>query len=249
MKVAIVDDDKQARKDVLEMIRRYVELREIKKTADTIRYVEFDSAESFLGKYKPGLFDIVAMDIYMDSRNEKLNGIETVRQLRLNGDDIPVIFITSSMEHILEGYQVFASGYIIKPVKEHEKEIINCFDHCLKEYLSRSNKVTFRTKENNINIALSDIIYIEYNAEHKIVVHINSNVSPILETKMGFNECKNLLSDERFIECYHKLLLNMDYVEQMDKEDFVLSDGTVIPISRRKKDQVKQQYTEYILNK
>lgn len=249
MKVAIVDDDKMARRGVLNMIRRYVELRKIKKTVDTVRYVEFDSAESFLDKYKPGLFDVVAMDIYMGKDGKRLNGMETVRHLRLNGDDVPVVFITSSMEHILEGYQVFASGYILKPVEEHEEEVISCFDHCLKNYLVKSNKVTFRTKGNYVNIAVSDIIYIDYNSDHNIVVHLNNSAVSLLETQMNFNECQKMLSDERFIECYHKLLLNMDYVEQMGKEEFILNDGSVIPISRRKKDQVGAQYMEYILNR
>lgn len=40
------------------------------------------------------------------------------KHLRRLGDDMPIIFVTGEREYILEGYEVEALHYLIKPVQE-----------------------------------------------------------------------------------------------------------------------------------
>ena len=42
-----------------------------------------------------------------------------------------------------------------------------------------------------------------------------------------------LLEDPRFLECHHRILVNMDMIASMGKEDFVLKNGAKVPISHR----------------
>ncbi len=43
--------------------------------------------------------------------------------------EVAIIFLTSSEEHILEGYRVYAAGYFIKPLAENKEEFTEALDH------------------------------------------------------------------------------------------------------------------------
>lgn len=47
-----------------------------------------------------------------------LNGIDTAAELRANGQDVPIIFLTSSREFAVESYEVKAFHYLLKPIDE-----------------------------------------------------------------------------------------------------------------------------------
>ena len=55
-----------------------------------------------------------------------------------------------------------------------------------------------------------------------------------------------LAQDVRFLECYHRLTVNMEQIEVMEENDFVLKNRAIMPISRRKKAEVKQAYLTYL---
>lgn len=73
----------------------------------------FASGEALLEAWRPHTFDLLLMDIYMDG----MTGVETVKQLRDRGEDLPVAFITSSTDHALDSYRLSALKYIEKPVR------------------------------------------------------------------------------------------------------------------------------------
>ena len=54
-------------------------------------------------------------------------------------------------------------------------------------------------------------------------------------------------NDSRFIECYHRILLNMDFIKYMDGENFILVDETKIPISQRKSKASKLKYMNHLI--
>ena len=72
MKIAIVDDDLQARRDLQQILQGC----EIKPVAESEMQL-FASGESFLVVFKPKEFQIVFLDICMDG----VNGIETARAM------------------------------------------------------------------------------------------------------------------------------------------------------------------------
>ena len=60
---------------------------------------------------------------------------------------------------------------------------------------------------------------------------------------------EHLMHDGRFLECYHRILVNMDKIERMEKEAFVLTNGAQLPISQRRRSAVRADYMQYLLNK
>lgn len=106
MNIAILDDSKEDLQQIRNVVSSYYESR---NTQANIRL--FSSAESFFKKYSPGVYDLVIMDIYMDT----MTGMDAARKLREADDPAALIFITSSDSYAVESYDVRASYYLLKP--------------------------------------------------------------------------------------------------------------------------------------
>lgn len=50
----------------------------------------------------------------------------------------------------------------------------------------------------------------------------------------------------QFLWCYRNCMVNMDYIKAMDSKDFILSTEERIPISRARKNEIRQAYANYL---
>lgn len=72
----------------------------------------FSDGGEFFASWHPGDFDVLLLDCYLSGTE---TGVDVARRVRLAGDDVPIIFVTSSVDFAVEGYDVGAVGYVIKP--------------------------------------------------------------------------------------------------------------------------------------
>ena len=96
MRIAIVDDLAEERALLKERLSRLLGLR-----GAEAELLEFESGESFLSAEKERRFTAAFLDIYMDT-------------------DCLLIFTTTSTDHALEGFQVRALHYLVKPFGDAE---------------------------------------------------------------------------------------------------------------------------------
>ena len=137
MNIAIADDrveDLQAAEDYL---LRYFSARHPEVMSD-LSISTFPSAEKFLEVFDPGRFDLLLLDIYM----EDMTGMEAAEAVRLKDDRVPIVFLTTSQDHLLEGYRVFASGYLMKPLRENAGEFNHTLDHVFKGLMQTERTIT-----------------------------------------------------------------------------------------------------------
>ena len=107
IRVAIVDDDEEYRLQEKDFINRYS-----KDTGEQFEIKTFNSGMDFISDYAP-VFDIVFLDIEMPL----LTGMETARRLRQIDDKICIVFITKMSKYAIEGYEVNAIDFVVKPIK------------------------------------------------------------------------------------------------------------------------------------
>jgi DNA-binding LytR/AlgR family response regulator len=92
-----------------------------------------------------------------------------------------------------------------------------------------------------------NILYVDIDWQHKLCLHMaNRDISVSLPYE---GTAALLLEDPRFLECHHRILVNMDMIASMGKEDFVLKNGAKVPISHRKAKEAKQAYMHYMAHK
>ncbi len=109
MRIAIVDDLAAERALLKDRLEQQLQRRNVQ--ADIL---EYESGETFLEAARKAPFTAAFLDIYMDG----MTGMEAAKKLRKTDTDCLLVFITTSTDHALEGFQVRALHYLVKPFTE-----------------------------------------------------------------------------------------------------------------------------------
>ena len=242
MNIAIVDDEKIELEAAENYLKNYLteNWSEINFTIQI-----FSSAKNFLEVFKPGLFQLIVLDICMP----EIDGLQTAQVIRARGDDdANIVFLTANDDFILSGYRVFAVGYFMKPITNHAEEFAKTFEHIFREIRKKTPELPLNVSGAKISVSLRNILYVDIDYRHKLCVYLVDGKKFV--TSKNYSEVQSvLLADERFLECYHRIIVNMDYIKSMEPDDFILMDGTSIPISQRKKKEVKVKFIRYFAHK
>ena len=106
--------------------------------------------------------------------------------------------------------------------------------------------VTLKGSGLDVAIPFKSIKFIDIDWQHRICIHLaDKNLYPSVSYEKIWSELQN---DSRFIECYHRIIVNMDFIKYIEDEDFILRDETRIPISQRKSRDSKRKYMQHLLN-
>ncbi|MEG0378174.1 MAG: response regulator, partial [Eubacterium sp.] len=119
MRIAVVDDLPADRAWLAKKLKDYMDKRAIAYTL-----FPFASGEDFLESAKCARFDIVFMDIYMNG----MTGIQTADALRYLDMDCKLVFLTTSEEHLRQGYSMNPCHYLIKPPKD--EDFLRAMENC-----------------------------------------------------------------------------------------------------------------------
>ena len=238
MNIAIVDDEKIELEAAENYLRNY-----LTENWSELNFViqTFSSAEDFLNAFKPRRFQLVILDIRMP----EIDGLQLAQIIRARGDDdANIVFLTGSDDFVLSGYRVFAVGYFTKPITNHAEDFAKTFEHVFRTIREKNPEIILNVAGAEVPVPLRNILYVDIDYRHRLCVYLADGKKFV--TANNYSEVQPaLLADERFLECYHRIIVNMDYIKSMESDDFNLLDGTSIPISQRKKKEVKVKFIKY----
>lgn len=106
IRIGVVEDDPAACQRVLDYLNQY---RSETGTEFTISV--FDDGEQIVEKYTP-IYDILFLDIEM----QHMDGMAAARRIRERDDSVVIVFITAAPQYAINGYEVQALSYLLKPV-------------------------------------------------------------------------------------------------------------------------------------
>ncbi len=234
--IAICDDNAADRRKLHETIKNYLGQQGIKA-----KFFAYDNPDKLNSVIESNMmrFDIIFLDIIMD----EMNGITCARIIRKQDKLVNIIFLTSSTDYVYEGYEVNATGYLVKPIKidqlarvmeraiaqieNVEKASICITCRGVTQRIPTSNILYLESENNKVNIVLAK-------TEEKISVY----------TKL--DEFEQILLSNLFIRSHKSFLVNFLYIEKYEIDRFELNNGTVIPISRKNKDKVKESFYTHL---
>ncbi len=203
LQIALCEDQAKEREQLAGMIRL---------GAIPAAVMTFASGEAFLAAYRPGRFDLVFMDIYMDG----ISGVEVVRRLRQLDSELPVVFVTASLEHALEGYRLEVARYLEKPVSQ--KEIDSALLLAWEKQKQQSGlAVTLRGKE--FLLEPDRLICAEQKA-HYLLLHYLGNRTEQVRGRL--DELAPQLAAFPFFRCHKSYLVNLAHVVSIDRELLLL---------------------------
>lgn len=233
MKIAVLDDEKFYRDDVKTKIENYQ-----KDHLDvTLKVDVFEDAEQFLKTFMDKTFDLVYLDIKL---NEK-NGMNIAQIIYNTKPSCMIIFITSYMEYFNESFTVHAFQYMKKPI---ETEFFNReLTRAIQEYQFNNKSFIFPTTQGNTVIEMGNIIYIE-------TAYSDYKICGVDEYYYG--RCKTvkkiskILLEYNFFRVQRSFIVNLAHIKSYDRESIIMSNGDIIPISRKKYKEFEKRFHKYI---
>ena len=226
MRIAIVDDDIQ----MYDRLHAY--LNEL--LGDSSEIIGFPSGEEFLFAWKPGAFDLIILDIFMD----RLTGMDVAREIRKTDRDVRIVFSTTSNEFASESYEVNACYYLHKPFgRDRVKAMLDRID------LAEIEKMRTAKLPDGTSVRLRNIIYVDF-ASHRVTLHCRHNDDTVVRASLS--EIEPLLCAYPYFFSPSKgIIVNFYEVTAQTGDTFTMSDGRSIPISRRKAKEVLEAYSTF----
>ena len=167
MKIAVCDDDKIVREQIISLIRNEFPNAEI---------VYFETGEDMIKSKED--FVISFLDVQMG----EVSGIDVAKHIRevqekKDREKSIIIFVTGYREYMEDAFDVNAFHYLLKPIDE--KKFHDIFSRALKEAFAKTEQkkrsVIVKCNGMQKKILLKDIYYIE-SSNKKVVFHTKDDV-------------------------------------------------------------------------
>ena len=166
LRIAIAEDEEICAQKLQEYIRRYAGERGLEAAVTWFRD-GLELAEGYVPKW-----DILFLDIQMGH----LDGMETARRIRRQDPDVTLVFITNLARYAIEGYEVDASDFILKPL-EYDRFRVRMDKLIPRLARKRGAFVVLPLAEQKIRVAVEDILYAEV-VDHDLSVVTTTRSCP-----------------------------------------------------------------------
>ena len=199
----------------------------------------YASGEEMLKDFAPKVFQIVFMDIIMD----KLNGIETARQLRLEDTELLIVFTTTSSEYAFQSFSIHPFDYVLKPYSR--KEVDKVLDEALRILTANDPTVTIKAARSEYTIPLRLISAVVSNSHN---VEINLVDGKCISSTMTFRQAEKLFAeDSRFLLCNRGIIVNMSQISAQEDGVFIMKIGERYPIRVMGQSKITAAFSQYLI--
>lgn len=236
IKIAICDDEVPELAFAHELVRKYVSRHQ----RDEIEISTFSAPLELLANIdEQGRFDILLLDVYMSG----MLGTDAARELRHLGDEVEIIFITNSLDHSLEAFEVDAVQYLVKPYGE--ERLFAALDKIMGGKLVDNRVVvTLKTIDGITRLEPRDVVFTETGRNNYQIIHTIQGKT--MEVRMTASELFVLLSQNKFfIRCGVSLSVNLKYVRQISKDVITFDTGECLPYPYRAYQKLKEEFLRF----
>ncbi len=195
--IAIIEDDDRDAGNLSSVLERYAE-----ETGEPIQIQRFQDAEAFLTRYRP-VFDIVFMDIKLGEGG--INGMAAAKRLRKLDANVALIFTTSMARYAVNGYEVDALDYLLKPVDYYKVKMR--MDRLGRTKSDKKIYAVVSCDGNLKRIPASELYYVEV-LDHTLVFHTKDEE---LSGRGTLREVEKTLAPAGFVRCSISYLVNLNH--------------------------------------
>ena len=170
--------------------------------------------------------------IFLDIQMPGISGLQFVKSLK---NPPMIIFVTAYKEHAVEGFELDAVDYLLKPVS-FERFLKAC--NKAQELFNLHQKPQGREEHpgyffvyveyNQVKVTIADILYIEAMKDY-VKIFVTSSAKPVI-TKMSLKALEEKLAPHRFVRIHKSYIVSVDKVTAV-KRDLVCIAHTELPLS------------------
>lgn len=238
IRTIVVDDEKNGRENLKGFLDTYCKevavIAEACSATDAIRLIE---------KLRP---DLLFLDIEMPEGN----GFEVLRHF--DDPSFQVIFVTAYNQYAIQAIRFSALDYLLKPINIIELQAaVKRFNKQNHDYFKQIElfKSNYFQPSSEKKIALTFADKIEFVSIPRIIkckgegsyTHFFTEDGKEFIASKPLSEFEKLLKDFHFARTHKAWVVNVSHVESFIKTEgghLKMTDGTIVPVSRRKKDTV-----------
>ena len=223
-KIALCDDEAALLRLVSGLVGEWAAARQIVCGIET-----FPSAEAFLFQYQEDKsYDILLLDIEMTG----MDGVTMAKAVRREDETVQIIFLTGYSDYILEGFEVAALHYLMKPVNGEK------FDQVLTRAVSRLARnepfLTLELPGETVRVPLPEIRYLDVQQNY-VTVHAGRDYTlkrPLAEFEAAL--------DRRFFRAGRSCIVNLTCIRRVPRTEAELTTGERIPLPRGQYEKLNQ---------
>lgn len=170
------------------------------------------------------------------------NSISIIAQHLKESSPLQIIYMTTKIEYCTEVYETRHCGFLLKPIGL--EQLIRNVRRALRLLEAKKAQGIVVQQGSGLHIlSPQSLLYAE---SHGRVLKIITD-SEVIETYDKMDHFSFQL-DRRFLQCHKSYLVNMDRVKRYCGDSFLMSNGTVIPVSQSRRKDVRQQFLDYMGN-
>lgn len=183
--------------------------------------------------------------LFIDINMPDISGMEFVKSLT---NKPYIVFTTAYSEYAVEGFQVDAVDYLLKPITFTDflkaankvKNLVELTTNNQPESIrANADYLYVKSDYKLIRINLHDIRYIESMHEYIKIFMINDK--PIM-TMLSMKAIEENLPSDRFMRVHRSFIVNLSKVSVVERSRIVFDGNIYIPVS----DQYKSKFQSYI---
>jgi DNA-binding LytR/AlgR family response regulator len=230
IKIAVVDDE-QMERDTLK--RYYLDLQQ--EICEELEVLLYSSGEDLLDKYDYS-FDMICLDIDLPGKD----GISMAKELRKIDEQVILLFVTNMAQMAVKGYEVQALDFIVKPINYYSfamkmKNAINIINN------KKHKNIIISTPGGFQKVSTSELYYVEVRG-HYLYYH---TLNGVFRQKASLKELEGNLTGLSFKRCNNCYLVNLRYIDLVDKDELQIA-GEWLKISRPRKKEFLQSLANYL---
>jgi len=184
--------------------------------------------------------DLMFVDINMPD----LNGLDFVKSLTQKPQ---IIFTTAYSEYAIDGFQVDALDYLLKPISyavflKSANKAKTWFELNSKQPESvqtTQDSLFVKSEYKMVRIFLSEIKYIE-SANEYIQIHL-VNDEPVT-TLIRLKAMEEQLPKDKFMRVHRSFIVNLDRIKVIERNRIVFDHNVYIPVG----EQYKEKFQEFV---
>lgn len=198
-----------------------------------------------------GEYHIFFLDLNI--KNDTTAGLEVAKQIRRIDDHSEIVIVSSHPNLALISYQYMISvlSFIDKSsdIDSFIKQIERCllkYKHTFQKTIQHKDWFFYESKFTDIRVPFNEIRYVTTLDGHRIQIKTTTRDFQFYGILADIEN-----NDKRLIRCHQSYIVNITAVNEIDKSNntIYLDGGFEIPISRRMKKKVAEQWREFLLQK
>ena len=236
IQIAIVDDDILFGEYLEKLVIKYLE-----KKGELFETHRFSSGQTFM---KKGIPITKYKIVFLNTNMEESDGIKIAKKLRSLCENTIIIFVTAFLHYALVGYRVGVFRCLLKNADNFKESLYESLDAIFYKKTIVPKIKRYKFLEGDKQFSLEHLVYIDSHL-HYIHFHICDKKMKKYTLRNTLNHIEEELGEKTFLRIHQSYLVNLAFVNYIEKTKIILIDGTELPIAKSRYKQVLESVTDY----